>query len=185
MSAWLTGGSMLSHLLLSSDVLILGALLSPAVAATYVLTSCAARMTLGIFDLTVGAAMPGLGGVIGQQQYERAAQIRAEIMTLTWLFVTAVGATILLWNRSFLSLWVGGEHYAGVWANLLIVCIAVQLAFIRSHQEIIDATLQPRRRVIVSVVAAVTTIATSLALTRPLGIVGECLGTPAGPPHPP
>lgn len=180
MSAWLTGGSMLSHLLLSSDVLILGALLSPAVAATYVLTSCAARMTLGIFDLTVGAAMPGLGGVIGQQQYERAAQIRAEIMTLTWLFVTAVGATILLWNRSFLSLWVGGEHYAGVWANLLIVCIAVQLAFIRSHQEIIDATLQPRRRVIVSVVAAVTTIAISLALTRPLGIVGVCLGILAG-----
>ncbi len=180
MSAWLTGGSMLSHLLFSSDVLILGMVLSPAVVATYVLTGAAARMALGVFNFTVDAAMPGLGGVIGQQQYERASQIRSEIMTLTWLFVTAVGATILLWNRSFLSLWVGGQHYAGVWPNLLIVCIAAQLAVIRSHQEIIDATLRPRPRVVVAVVAATTTITAGLALTPSLGIVGVCLGILAG-----
>jgi O-antigen/teichoic acid export membrane protein len=180
MSAWLTGGTVISHVLASSDVLILGMVQSPAVVATYVLTGCAARTVLGVFEFTVGAAMPGLGGVIGQQHFARAAQIRSEIMTLTWLFVTTAGATILLWNRSFLLLWVGERHYAGGWANLLLVCIAAQVAFIRSHQHIIDATLQPRPRVIVTAVAAVVTVTAALALTPTLGIVGQCLGILVG-----
>ena len=180
MSAWLTGGTVLSHILLSSDLIILGMVLSPAVVATYVLTGCAARMALGVFDFAVAAAMPGLGGVIGQQQYERAAQILAEIVRMTWLFVSAVGATILLWNRSFVSLWIGQQQYAGVSANLLIVCITAQLAFIRSQQHIIDATLQPRPRVLVTVVAALVTVGAALALTPSLGIVGQCLAILAG-----
>jgi O-antigen/teichoic acid export membrane protein len=176
MSAWLTGGIVLSHLLVASDVLILGMVLSPAVVATYVLTGNAARMALSMIDFTVGAAIPGLGAVIGQRQYVRAAHIRREIMTLTWLFVTAIGATILVWNRSFLSLWVGGQHYAGAWADLLIVSVMVQTAFIRSDGFVIDAALQPRRRVIVIAVAAALTIAAALALTPSFGIVGLCLG---------
>jgi O-antigen/teichoic acid export membrane protein len=176
MSVWLTGGIVIYHALASTDVLILGTILSPAVVTTYVLTANAARMAVTIFDFTVGAAVPGLGSVIGQRQYERAAKIRRELMTLTWLFATAVGATILVWNRSFLYLWVGGQHYAGVWANLLIVWVMVQTAFIWSDGYIIDAALQPRRRVVVMAVAAGLTIAAALVLTPSLGMVGLCLG---------
>lgn len=176
MSAWLTGGIVVGHALASTDLLILGAVLSPAVVATYVLTGNAARMAVSLVDFTVGAAIPGLGSVIGQGQYERAAQVRREILTLTWLFVTAVGATILVWNRSFVSLWVGEQHYAGVWPDLLIVCIMVQTAFTRSDQFVIDAALQPRRRVIVAAAAAGLMIVAALALTPSFGIVGLCLG---------
>jgi len=176
MSAWLTGGIVIAHALTSTDLLILGAVLSPAVVATYVLTGNAARMAVSLVNFTVGAAIPGLGGVIGQRQHERAAQIRREILTLTWLFVTAVGATILVWNRSFVSLWVGQQHYAGMWPDLLIVCIMVQTAFIRGDGFVIDAALQPRGRVIVAAAAAVLMIVVALALTPALGIVGLCLG---------
>src|SRR6266540_4205001 len=175
MSAWLSGGTVLTHVLLHSDMLILAIVVSPAAVTTYAVTEYAARTALGVFDFTVGSAMPGLGGVIGQRQFERAAQIRAELMALTWLFVTAVGATILLWNRSFLSLWVGGHFYAGTWANLLIVCITLQTAFIRSDSYILDAALQPRSRVIVTAVAAALTIPASLVMTRAWGLVGLCV----------
>lgn len=180
MSAWLTGGLMLSNVLLSSDVLILGMIVSPAVVTTYVLTGSAARMAVSLFNFTVGATTPGLGGLIGQREFERAAQIRAELVGLTWLFVTAAGAAILIWNRSFVSLWVGEEHYAGMWVNVLVVAIMVQTAFIRGDAFIIDAALRPRPRVIVTAVAAVLTIAATLLLTRSLGIVGLCLGTLGG-----
>jgi len=180
MSAWLTGGTIISHLLASSDVIILGVILSPAVVATYVLTCAATRTVLGIFDFTAGAAIPGLAGVIGAGDYERARRLRTELILLTWLFVTAAGATILVWNRSFLGLWVGSRNYAGMWANLLLVCIAAEVAFSRSHQNIIDATLQPRPRVIATAASAVVMVITSLLLTRPLGIVGLCLGILAG-----
>ncbi len=174
MSAWLTGGTIVTHLLLHSDAMILGIVTSPAAVTTYALTRYAVRTAMGVLDFTVGAAIPGLGGVIGQRQFERAAQIRTELMALTWLFVTSVGATILLWNRSFLSLWVGADLYAGVWANLLIVCITLQTAFIRSDSYILDAALQPRLRVIVTAVAAALTIPASLVLTRAWGLVGLC-----------
>ena len=180
MSAWLTGGLVLTNLLLASDVLILGMVVSPAVVATYVLTGSSARMSVTLFNFTVGATTAGLGGLMGQREYERAAHIRTELVTLTWLFVTIAGTTILMWNRSFVSLWVGEQHYAGALANLLIVGVMAQTAFIRGDAFIIDAALRPRPRVIVTAIAAVLTVAATLALTPVLGIVGLCIGILVG-----
>src|SRR5256885_10930449 len=105
-------------------------------------------------------------------------------MHLTWLFVTAVGCTILLWNRSFLTLWVGPENYAGFWTNLLVVIATAQTALVRTDAYVLDATLQPRLRVWVAAVAGVAIVGVSIALTPSLGIVGVCLGVLAGRPVP-
>src|SRR5439155_1306547 len=112
LSGWLSGGDLISKLLLASDVLILGAVVSPTAVA--------------IHGNAVGAAMPGLGGLLGEHQYGRAHLVRRELLALTWLFATVVGTTILLWNRSFVALWVSSNHYAGSSVDLLIVLIAVQ-----------------------------------------------------------
>jgi O-antigen/teichoic acid export membrane protein len=99
MSAWIAVGEVIAKVALASDVIVLGMVVSPSVVTTYVLTGYAGRIALGLHAFTTGAAMPGLGGVIGRGEYDRAAGLRQEIMNLTWLFSTAVGATILLWNR--------------------------------------------------------------------------------------
>ncbi|HVH08861.1 MAG TPA: oligosaccharide flippase family protein [Gemmatimonadales bacterium] len=180
MSGWLAGGELIAKLSLASDVLILGAVVSSSVVTTYVLTGYAARLALGLHFLTVGAAMPGLGGVIGDGQFERAAQLRRELLALTWLFATAGGATILLWNRSFINLWVGPSLYAGFWVNLLTVLVTIQTALVRSDAYVLDAALQPRSRVVVSAVAAVLVLGIGLALAPALGMTGVCLGLLAG-----
>jgi O-antigen/teichoic acid export membrane protein len=180
MSVWLSVGELVAKLLLASDVLILGAIISPAAVTTFVLTGYAARTGLGIFVFTAGSAMPGLGGVLGQQQFDRAVQLRRELLTLTWLFVTAVGATILVWNRSFLHLWVGTNNYAGPWVDLLIVLVVAQTAFIRTDSYIIYAALRPKGRVIVGIVTVVATLALGITLTHAFGILGLCIGMLAG-----
>src|SRR2546426_2114068 len=180
MSAWIAIGEVVAKVALASDVIILGMVVSPALVTTYVLTGYAGRIALGLHVFTTGAAMPGLGGVIGRGEYEWAAGLRQEIMNLTWLFVTAVGATILLWNRSFLALWVGPENYAGVWTNLLIVIATAQTALVRTDAYVLDATLQPRLRVGVAAVAGGAIVGASIALTPSLGIIGVCLGVLAG-----
>ena len=180
MSAWIAVGEIVAKLALASDVIILGMVVSPALVTTYVLTGYAGRIALGLHVFTTGAAMPGLGGVIGRGEYEWAAGLRAEIMNLTWLFVTAVGATILLWNRSFLTLWVGPENYAGFWTNLLVVIATAQTALVRTDAYVLDATLQPRLRVWVAAIAGVAIVGFSIALTPSLGIVGVCLGVLMG-----
>lgn len=179
MSVWITLGDLVSKLM-ASDVLVLGVVLSAPAVTTYVLTGYAARLALNLHSLSAEAVMPGVSGIIGRQNFEQAARLRRELLAVTAIFVSTAGATILLWNRSFVHLWVGAENYAGSWINLLIVLIAVQSAFIRCDAYIIDAALQPGRRVRVGIVSGLLTLALSLGLTHLGGITGLCLGILAG-----
>jgi O-antigen/teichoic acid export membrane protein len=180
MSLWIAGGDLVAKLLLASDVLVLGVVLSATTVTTYMLTGYAARLAVNLYSLAADAAMPGLAGIIGARSYARAALLRRELLAITGVFTAAAGSTILLWNRSFVHLWVGGENYAGTWTNLLLVLVAVQTAFIRCDAYLIDAALQPGRRVRVSLVAAVTTLTFTVLLTWRAGMVGLCLGVLAG-----
>jgi O-antigen/teichoic acid export membrane protein len=180
MSLWIAGGDLVAKLLLASDVLVLGMVLSAGTVTTYVLTGYAARLAVNLYTLAADAAMPGIAGIIGSQSYSRAALLRRELLAITCVFVAAAGTTILLWNRSFVHLWVGSENYAGTWTNLLLVLIAVQTAFIRCDAYLIDAALQPGRRVRVGLVAAAVTLSLTVLLTWYAGMVGLCLGILGG-----
>jgi O-antigen/teichoic acid export membrane protein len=179
MSVWLSVGDLIAKLLLASDVLLLGWIISPAVVTTYVLTGYAARTLLGVFVFTAGAAMPGLGGVLGEKKFASAVKLRHELRMLT-LFTTVVGATILAWNPSFLHLWVGSTNYAGPWVDLLIVCVVMQTAFIRTDAYIIDAALRPRPRVVFGAVSVVVTLALGIVLTHAFGILGVSIALLVG-----
>lgn len=179
MSIWITLGDLVSKLL-HSDVLVLGMVLSASAVTTYVLTGYATRLALNLHSLSAEAVMPGVAGVIGKRDFQRAALLRREMLGITSVFVTGVGATILLWNRSFIHLWVGSENYAGALVNLLLVLTAVQSAFIRCDAYLIDAALKPDRRVRVGIAAGILTLVISIALTHWAGMVGLCLGILAG-----
>jgi len=180
LSVWYSAGEAITKLLLASDAVILGIVVSPAAVTSYVLTGYATRLAVNVHVLAAGGAIPGIGGVIGEQQYDKATRLRRELLALTWLFVTVVGATVLLWNHSLLGLWVGPENYAGTPINLLIVLIMAQTAFIRSDAFVIDAALRPRLRVAVTAAAAALTIGLSTLLTMRFGMVGVCTGVLAG-----
>jgi hypothetical protein len=146
----------------------------------YALTSFAGQTLLSIVTMLLGAVTPGLGGVIGRKQFEKASALRQEMITMSWLLLTAIGSTILLWNRSFIFLWVGEERYAGFWPNLLIVLMVGQFVFIRNDAQLIDLTLQLREKVIMGAIAAALSIGLSALLIPSLGIVGLCVGMIAG-----
>lgn len=180
LSIWWFAWTSINRLLMASDFIVLGIVATTSAVTTYSLTGYAALTLLQITSMLLGAVTPGLGGVIGLKQYDKAAKLRGEMMRLSWLVLTAMGATILLWNRSFINLWVGPEHYAGAWANLLIVLLMVQLIFIRNDAFVIDLTLQMREKVVVGAIASVLSIALSALLIPRWGIVGLCLGMIAG-----
>jgi hypothetical protein len=121
-----------------------------------------------------------LAGIIGSKNYSRAAELRTELLAITMVFLASVGSAVLVWNHAFVRLWVGGENYAGQAINLLLVLIAAQTAFIRCDAYIIDAALQPNRRVQASAVAAIATLAFTIGLTWLAGMPGLCLGILAG-----
>jgi hypothetical protein len=103
-------------------------------------------------------------------------------MSYTWLIVTVLGTGILLWNRTFLGLWVGSKHFVGSFPDLLIVLVVMQLVFIRNDANVIDLTLRLSRKVILGAISVAVSLLAAVILVYFLrmGIVGVCIGIMVG-----
>jgi O-antigen/teichoic acid export membrane protein len=182
LSWWFLVWNLVMKVTMGGDIIVLGIAGSPDQVATYALTRfIPITIMAGITSLIFGMA-PGLGGLIGAGQVARAARVRTETMATAWLIAVVAGAGVLLWERSFLALWVGPGHYPGTLATLLIVAMVVQLTLIRVDSNIIDLTLNIRRKVLLGVVAAAISVGLAWVLVggADLGIAGVALGFMAG-----
>lgn len=176
LSIWYAAWNLVDKLLLFSDVLVLTIVMSANAVTDYILTGYVSQTLIAVVTIMVGSAAPGLGGLIGQKKYSKVIELRNEMIVFSILFATVLGAMILLWNRSFLTLWVGNEHYAGTWVNLMLVLIAVQLLLLRNEAYLIDLTLNLRRKVFLGLSAAFTSIVLCAFLTNIFGILGLSAG---------
>lgn len=85
---------------------------------------------------------------------------------------------MLLWNRAFISLWVGAEHYVGSIPALLIAIVVAQFILIQNDSYIIDLTLDLRRKVQIGTLSVVLSLLFAglfVGYFR-LGVAGLCLG---------
>ncbi len=173
-SAWFTGWKFVNQLLLAGDVAILAIAGSVTLVTDYTLTKFAPEATLPLLSLAVQGVMPGLGGILGADEHERSRRLRGEIITGVWLLATAAAVGVLVLNRSFVDLWVGGRYFAGDVANLLIVLSFLQLAVIRTDAAVIDLTMRIERKVLVGALSVGLTIVFGVVALRTLdlGIAG-------------
>jgi O-antigen/teichoic acid export membrane protein len=182
LSWWFMLWNLVTSLLLASDVVVLGLLNSVESVTNYSLTKYVPEMLIGVIVIVIFGIVPGLGSIIGTGDFERAVRLRDEIHSFIWLIATTLGASILIWNRVFLGLWVGASHYAGPLPNLLIVLAAMQLAFARSDGNIIDLTLRMNQKVLLGLLSVTASIVAASVLVGVFnfGMVGLCLGIMAG-----
>ncbi|HXF37672.1 MAG TPA: lipopolysaccharide biosynthesis protein [Actinomycetota bacterium] len=182
LSWWFLVWNLVMKVTMGGDIVVLGIAGSASEVATYSLTRFVPiTIMAGITSLIFGMA-PGLGGLIGAGEVERAARVRNETMATAWLISVVAGAGVLLLGRSFLELWVGPGHYPGTLATLLIALMVIQLTLIRVDSNIIDLTLNIRRKVLLGLGAAAASVALAwyLVARAHLGIVGVTLGFMAG-----
>lgn len=182
LSSWFTVWRLVMQVMTTSDIVVLGVLGRVELVTTYVLTKYAAEPMIGLASIVTGAIAPGLGGIIGTGQLQKAIRVRKETMAATWLTTTTVATTVVLWDREFVRLWVGESHYAGLSETLMIVLMLSQLVLIRNDAQVIDLTLDVRRKVLLGVVSAVGSLLLAGTLVRIFdwGILGLCLGFMAG-----
>ena len=178
LSSWFLLWNLVLQLLKAGDVILLGIFDSAELVPYYTLTRYLPETIIGLIAIVVFGITPGLGGVLGKGDFEKANRVRNEIMIVTWFIVTVAGSTMLLWNRSFVDLWVGKEYYAGAIANLLIIIMVSQFVFIRNDANILDLTLDLRQKVLLGLVSAALSAGLCILLIGPLkmGIVGLTLG---------
>lgn len=178
LSWWFLGWNLVMNAMMVSDVFVLGVLNSAEAVTSYSLTKYAPETLISIVAIMVFGATPGLGGIIGAGNIEKAARIRSDIMSLSWLILTVLGSAVLIWNRTFIRLWVGPEHYIGSIPSLLIVIVVTQFVLIRNDANIIDLTLNLRRKVIIGALSLTLTLSLAVFLISyyKLGVIGLCLG---------
>lgn len=182
LSWWFLLWNLVMQAIKGSDLIVLAALAGTSVVATYALTSLVPHAITDLVFLVISSTMPGLGGIVGSGDLQRAARLRAETLSLCWLLAAAGGATTIVWLPTFLHHWVGSRYDAGTPATVLICLMVLQLALIRVDANVIDLTLTIRTKVLLGVVSAVLSIAAAVALLHyaGLGIPGLVAGFIAG-----
>lgn len=182
LSGWFLAWTLVMQLLRAGDMVVLGILDSAELVTRYALTKYIPETIIGFVAIVVFGITPGLGGIIGSRDLKKADRVRGEIMIFTWLIITVVGSSMLLWNHSFVQLWVGEEYYVGMIGNLLIIFMVTQFVFIRNDANIIDLTLDLRQKVLIGVLSAGLSAGISGVLVGvfKMGITGLTLGFIAG-----
>lgn len=182
LSSWFMVWKLVNQLMLSGDVLVLGILGSVELVSTYSLTKFIPEATLPLLSMLVMGGIPGLGGLIGGGDHARARRVRGEVLAMTWLLALAGGAAILVWNESFVALWVGERYFAGNTELLLLMISLLQLALIRSDAFIIDLTLKIRAKTLTGLTSAIIALVVAGVLIQgyDMGITGLCIGLIAG-----
>lgn len=182
LSGWFLVWRIVMQLMRASDLAILGIFVSAESVTTYALTKYAPETLISFVAIIVFGITPGLGGIIGAGDLRKARQIRSEIMLLTWLITTTIGATILLWNQTFIELWIGAEHYAGAVPNFLILVLITQFVLIRNDANIIDLTLDLSHKVLLGLCSTLLSVGLASVLVSKFqaGIPGLLVGLIAG-----
>ncbi len=182
LSWWFLSWNTIINLIISSDIILLGFLQSVESVTAYQLTKYAPETLISIVAIMFFGIIPGLGGIIGSGNSIKAANIRGELMAITWIIVTVMGGSIIIWNRPFIELWVGKDYFAGALPTLLIVVLIIQYVFIRNDSYIIDLTLRLRAKVFVGAISVVLSLISAGVLVKyfNLGVVGLCIGIIAG-----
>ena len=182
LSGWFMAWNLIINLMISSDIVILGLLELVESVTLYTLSKYAPETLITLIAMMVFGVLPGLSGIIGSGDLEKAAKVRGEIMTITWLVVTVMGAGIILWNRTFIGLWVGKEYYVGNLPNLLIIILVIQFILIRNDANVIDLTLQLKQKVLLGGISVLISLlsASLFVVVFKMDIVGVIIGVMVG-----
>lgn len=182
LSGWFMGWNLVWISMISLDVVLLGALASVELVTVYTLTKYVPEILISVIQFIITGVTPGIGGIVGKGEYEHAARLRAEMLTMSWLLMTAMGTTVVMWNSKFIGLWVGAQNFAGSLESLLIFIVVFQFVFILNDAVIIDVTLRLNKKVIYGAISSLLTIGFIILFVSvlDLGITGLCLGVILG-----
>lgn len=119
-------------LLTSADVVLIGFLIDPETVAVYLMTGALVRFVSAPVQQLLSSGNAGIARLIGARDWKRVEALRIELHQVAFLFLTILGAVVILLNPAFVSIWVGETYYGGLCLNLAIVLMAFtrQLVFL-------------------------------------------------------
>lgn len=155
-SSWVLLWSFVAKFLLGSEVLLIGFLIGPEDVSKYSFTSYAAITGVSLSAVLMSSITPGLGRLFGNKEYEKFMKVMVKVRELAFALSIFFGATILLLNRSFIFLWESEERFIGIYENIIIVVLMIQLILIRNEGFLIDLGLKLKIKVLLGLLSVIT-----------------------------
>lgn len=180
LSGWFMATMIFSMVLFNSEKIILGYLVGPEMVTRYVLTLFASSAMGGLINAVISGVVPGIGNFFGKGEFEKILTSKRLIHSMIWWFAFSIGTCILLFNQSFLKLWVGQGNYAGNMENLFILLIALQYIFFGASGSFINVTLDLKTKVLLTGFSALISIGLAFLLVGEFQILGLCTSVLAG-----
>ena len=162
---------------LMTDGLLVGVILGSSSVTILSLTQRLATMAQSQLQGIGGSAWAGLAELNARGEKVTFNRSLIELTRMAAILGTAALGPILVFNRSFMALWVGSAKNGGD----LVVLVAVINAFLLSLLSLwgwcITGTGHAPRLVRMSIISAVINLTASVIFTYNLGVVGPLLGT--------
>jgi O-antigen/teichoic acid export membrane protein len=157
-SGWTLMWVFVSKLLLSSEIILLSYISGGSSVSNYVFSSYIVQIGITIAALLTSSLTPVLGKAFGKKDNSSVEKIIKNLRNLVFSWTIFIGGINLLFNKLFISYWVGVEYYVGDIPNLLFVILMVEIVIIRNEAFIINVSIQIKEKIFVGAFSVILSL---------------------------
>lgn len=141
MNMWAFISVFFYYIFSSMDVVLIGFYFGVTTTATYSLTRSLVNFLFTPANSLISAGLAGVGDLIGRKELKTVRQLRSEQINTIAFASFIIGIIVMLFNASFVSLWVGEKHFGGGSLSKWIVVAAIIDAIAKTEGIYINASL--------------------------------------------
>lgn len=139
--SWYMGSSFSSQVLNSFDVVMIGAMYGMEMVTVYALSKAILFRIFESVSAISGGITSSIGELIGTNRVDELVDIRKILFRVNLIVGFMIMAYFIIFNSSFISLWVGKENFIGEEINF-IFCLSAFLVLVSLSDEIFINSLQ-------------------------------------------
>lgn len=170
--SWYLLSSFSFQLLQTLDVILIGIFFSPITITLFAVTKSLVFRVSEAFVTITGSVSASIGDLIGKKDISRLKELRLQLMRLNLIVGLVLFLYFSLFNKSFISLWVGVENFAGVYTNLAISFTIPFIILSMTTQMIIDSFLKFKEKSFSIFAVSILTILMSIVFIKLWGLFG-------------
>jgi O-antigen/teichoic acid export membrane protein len=176
-SVWVMLLNIASQSIYSSDVIVVGAVLGTADAASYQVALGPALGLKAISDQFSPVSFSAAASLRGQQAHEELRRLLSEATRVAVAVVTPGVIVFVLWGRRLIELW-AGKNYMTSYETLSVLSFAMLIAALQgTSAQLLFALNRYKKLAVIGLAEAAINIGLSIILAKHLGIIGVAWGT--------
>lgn len=163
---YITVWMLVEKILLSSEMVLVGIICGPVAASAYSFMMYIPQMIMALLLIIGASVSPSLATIVASENKDESKIIIAILREIVLIFGVIFASMYILFNRSFVSVWVGNDFALDQVACVIIGFSVIQLSHIRTEAQLQDVVLSAKNRVVFGLIGALCGVLFSVVLSR-------------------